>query len=136
MADDDWDRRVRLHAFAFLEQLTTRWGTELPWKELARGFEVDGRPITLLGARGIWKPAAMDLPISITTSHRDPYGDTADDHGFLQYKYFGTDPMHPDNRGLRTCFLEARPLVYFRGVAKGCTRRCGRCSSSATIPRP
>ena len=61
----------------------------------------------------------MDLPISITTSHRDPYGDTADDDGFLQYKYFGTDPMHPDNRGLRTCFAEARPLVYFRGVAKG-----------------
>jgi putative restriction endonuclease len=59
------------------------------------------------------------LPLSITTSHRDPYGDEAGADGFLHYRYFGVDANHSDNRGLRTCFAEGRPLVYFRGVERG-----------------
>ena len=119
MTDADRDWLLRLRAFAFLEELTNQFGNELPWKALAQGFESDGQRITLLGARGIWKPAAMQLPISITTSHRDPYGDEAGDDGFLRYRYFGLDAMHPDNRGLRECFADGRPLIYFRGVEKG-----------------
>lgn len=117
--DVDRDWLLRLRAFACLEELTAVWGDELPWKELAKGFEFEGSRVTLLGARGIWKPSSMQLPLSITTSPADPYGDETSDDGFLRYRYFQADPMHPDNRGLRTCFQEARPLVYFRGVAKG-----------------
>jgi putative restriction endonuclease len=77
--------------------------------------------ITLIGARGIWKPAGLDVPLSITTSWRDPYGDEADDRGFLQYRYFGDppNPAHPDNAGLRRCLHEGRPIMYFRAVDKG-----------------
>ncbi|HEY3674052.1 MAG TPA: HNH endonuclease [Acidimicrobiia bacterium] len=116
-ADRDW--LLRLAAFQYVERLTETWGPVLPWDPLAQGFEWQGERITLLGARGIWKPRAMGLPLSITTSHKDPYGDEAGSDGFLHYRYFQTNPDHPDNRGLRTCLAEGRPLLYFRGVEKG-----------------
>ena len=119
VADEDIDRLIRLHAFDFVSRLFERLGDPLPWQPLAEGFEFRGRRVTLLGARGIWKPAAMSLPLSIRTSHRDPYGDEARDDGFLHYRYFGTDIGHVDNAGLRACLDQARPLIYFRGVSKG-----------------
>lgn len=117
MVDRDW--MVRQHAFRYLEQLTAVHGDVLPWKPLQEGFEVDGRRITLIGARGIWTPAGLDLPISITTSPKDPYGDEARDDGFLHYRYFQDDPSHRDNAGLRRCLHEGRPIVYFRAIARG-----------------
>ena len=115
--DRDW--LIRQHAFRFLEDLTVEHGDVLPWGPLRDGFEVDGQRVTLIGMRGIWKPASLDLPISITTSPKDPYGDIADDEGLLQYRYFGPDPGHPDNAGLRRCLHEGRPLIYFRAVDTG-----------------
>jgi putative restriction endonuclease len=115
--DRDW--LIRQHAFQFLGRLSAEHGDVLPWEPLRDGVEVDGQRITLIGARGIWKPAMLDLPISITTSPNDPYGDEADEHGLLQYRYFGTDASHPNNVGLRRCMNEGRPLIYFRGVGKG-----------------
>jgi putative restriction endonuclease len=115
--DHDW--AARQHAFRFLEQLAATHGDGLPWKALQDGFTLAGQRITLIGQRGIWKPAALDLPISIITSPKDPYGDEADERGLLQYRYYGTDPNHPDNAGLRRCFHEGRPLVYLRAVERG-----------------
>ena len=119
VVDRDW--LIRQHAFRFLEDLQSRYGDPLPWKPLQDGFELDGQRVTLIGARGIWKPASLGLPISITTSWKDPYGDEADERGFLQYRYFGDppDPEHPDNAGLRRCLTEGRPIVYFRAIEKG-----------------
>lgn len=117
VVDRDW--MVRQHAFRFLEGLSAAHGDVLPWKPLQEGFELDGRRVTLIGARGIWKPKSIDLPISITTSWKDPYGDEADEKGLLQYRYYGTNPGHPDNAGLRRCLHEGRPIIYFRAVAKG-----------------
>jgi putative restriction endonuclease len=117
VVDRDW--LVRQSAFRFLEELSAEHGDVVPWRALHQGFEFDGARVTLLGARGIWKPATIELPISITTSWKDPYGDTTNDDGLLQYRYFGDDPAHPDNAGLRRCFAEGRPLVYFRAVDKG-----------------
>jgi putative restriction endonuclease len=113
----DW--QARLAAFAFVEQLTARHGEVLPWEPLRDGVELDGRRITLIGQRGIWKPKSLDLPISISTSPRNPYGDEASDDGFLHYRYYGSDPNHPDNVGLRECFRRGLPLIYFAGVEKG-----------------
>jgi putative restriction endonuclease len=115
--DQDW--AVRQHAFRFLDQLSATHGDVLPWRSLQDGFHIAGRRITLIGQRGIWKPAALDLPISIITSPKDPYGDEADETGLLQYRYYGSDPNHPDNVGLRRCFHEGRPLIYMRAVDKG-----------------
>ena len=115
--DRDW--LVRQYAFRFLEDLSAIHGDVLPWKPLQQGFELDGQRVTLIGARGIWKPASMDLPMSITTSWKDPYGDEAGADGLLHYRYYGDNPRHPDNAGLRRCLREGRPIIYFRAVEKG-----------------
>ena len=117
--DVDRDWLIRLASFQFVEHLTETRGPVLPWASLTQGFEWQGERITLLGQRGIWKPRPMTLPLSIRTSHADPYGDEAGDDGFLHYRYFGNDEHHPDNRGLRECFAAGRPLIYFRGVERG-----------------
>jgi putative restriction endonuclease len=117
VVDRDW--LVRQYAFRFLDELAAEYGDVLPWQPLRDGFDFDGSRVTLIGVRGIWKPASLQLPISITTSWKDPYGDETGEDGLLHYRYFGTDVAHPDNEGLRRCFLEGRPLVYFRAVEKG-----------------
>ncbi len=119
MAGGDQDWLIRQHAFEHLDRLTAQWGDPLPWNALSHGFEFRGRRVTLIGARGIWKPGAMDLPLSIATSPKDPYGDFAGDDGRLRYRYFGTSATHPDNVGLRACLTGALPLIYFRGLEKG-----------------
>jgi putative restriction endonuclease len=119
MAEPDADWQMRWAAFTFVEELTTRHGDVVPWQELSRGFTFDGQRVTLIGQRGIWRARGWSLPISITTSWNDPYGDSPGDDGFLRYRYFGTDPMHADNVGLRRLMEQGRPLLYFRGVAKG-----------------
>lgn len=113
------DTAIRHQAFTFVERLRLLHGDGLPWGPLATEFVVDGVRIPLIGQRGIWKPAALDVPISITTSPKDPYGDKLHDDGFLHYRYFGVDPSHPDNTGLRRAMHEEIPLVYFHGISKG-----------------
>lgn len=117
VVDRDW--LVRQSAFRYLEQLTGEFGDILPWGPLHQGFEFNGERVTLVGMPGIWKPATLGLPLSIRTSWKDPYGDATGDDGLLQYRYFGSDPEHPDNAGLRRCHVEGRPLVYFRAEEKG-----------------
>lgn len=113
------DRLVRLEAFHWLDDLMDAGGDAFAWSDLAHGFQFQGVNVPLIGARGIWKPAVLEVPISITTSHRDPYGDVLGDDGFLQYRYFGTDASHPDNAGLRRAMNEGRALIYFRGIERG-----------------
>lgn len=110
---------MRSAAFAYLEQLRSRHGDALPWAQLTHGFRFQGEPVPLIGARGIWKPRILDIPISVTTSHADPYGDELAEDGFLRYRYFGQDPQHPDNTGLRRAMEEGRPLIYFAGTSRG-----------------
>ncbi len=62
----------------------------------------------------------MELPISITTSPKNPYQDTLDPvTRELHYRYFGRDPNHVDNVGLRRLMAEQRPVIYFHGIQKG-----------------
>lgn len=119
MVSDVDDRLVRLEAFRWLDELAESGGDAFAWNDLTHGFSFNGTSVPLIGARGIWKPAVLDVPISITTSHRDPYGDVLGEDGFLQYRYFQTDPDHPDNAGLRRAMNEGRALIYFRGIERG-----------------
>jgi putative restriction endonuclease len=83
-------------------------------------FELDGRRVPLVGPSGIWKPAACELPLSITTIVSGPYDDSYDrEAGTLRYAYRGIDPHHRDNRGLRRAMAERVPLVYFHAVEPG-----------------
>jgi putative restriction endonuclease len=111
------DQRVRLAAFQWLRAQMDVHGEVLPRSVLAQGFELDGRRVPLLGPQGIFKPAVCEAPLSVTTvpgQYPDAMGS-----GTLAYAYRGTDPAHPDNRGLRRAMQEQVPLVYFYRIQPG-----------------
>ena len=62
------DRLLRAVVFGWLERLTSRFGDEIPWSELKRGMDVDGRSVQVLGPQGIFTPAGLRIPLSITTA--------------------------------------------------------------------
>ena len=78
-----------------------------------------GRRVPVIGPQGIFKPALMDIPISITTSPSGPYEDTIGSDDLLRYRYRGSDPSHRDNVGVRTAMNYALPLAYFHGIVPG-----------------
>ncbi len=127
MTDDATDQAVRNAAFEFLDQQVQRHGEVLPWRTLTQDFLFNGIRVPLLGAAGIWKPAILDLPISITTappksSKEAPYDDGVRSDGLLTYRYRGDSPSHPDNVRLREAFRRGVPVVYFLGIDKGLYR--------------
>jgi putative restriction endonuclease len=111
----DW--QIRRAVFDWLTEQRESVGEALSRDSLER-FELDGRRVPLVGPSGIWKPAVCELPLSITTSFRSPYGDTFAE-GVLNYAYRGTDPQHRDNVGLRRAWRERVPLVYFHAIEAG-----------------
>ena len=113
------DELIRVAAFKWLEEQLALHGGILPRSLLEQGFKFHGHRITLLGPQGIWKPAIMDLPISITTITNTSYSDELSDDGFLVYSYRGIDPYHRDNVALREIMEKGIPLIYFLGVEKG-----------------
>lgn len=113
------DDQIRLAAFEWLDKQTTIYGDVLSREILANGFYFNGERITLLGPQGIWKPKIMTYPLSITTIQGSLYEDINTPEGFLKYKYRGTDPNHPDNKGLRSLISLKKPLIYFLSIVKG-----------------
>ncbi len=114
------DQRVRLAAFQWLRAQLDVHGDVLPRSILAEGFVFDGVRVPLLGPQGIFKPALMTgAPLSITTIPGGPYDDTMGTSGALKYRYRGTNPAHPDNRGLRRAMQEQLPLAWFYRVQPG-----------------
>jgi len=64
----DADDHVRLAAFRFLQHQSGVFGGTLPWRALSTGFVHEGRRLPLVGPQGIFRPAGMRLPLSITTA--------------------------------------------------------------------
>jgi putative restriction endonuclease len=118
----DVDQRVRLAAFQFLDEQTRMHGEgALPRSVLATGFTFEGTRVPLIGPQGIFKPAILKLPLSITTvppSDRmaPPYDDAIEPGGLLRYRYRGRDANHRDNMGLREAMRLQVPLIYFFGI--------------------
>ncbi len=115
----DRDSAVRLAAFRWLEEQVAVHGDVLPIELLRQGFDAFGHRIRLAGPQGIFKPAVLELPLSITTAPEGPYDDSFDADGLLNYRYRGTDRQHRDNVGLRMAMQLRKPLVYLHGVVKG-----------------
>lgn len=114
------DKRVRLATFRWLEQQVALHGDVLPRGMLLDGFQLDGQRIPLMSQQGIFKPKVLpQIPLSITTTPRGPYGDQLSPEGLLLYSYRGTDPEHHENVGLRTAMLQGTPLVYLYGLLPG-----------------
>lgn len=120
---DSRDTAVRARAFEFLNEQRMIHGDILPVSVLRQGFVFQGDRVPLVSPQGIFKPRAMDLPLSITTvppSHKgtQPYDDQVSVDGLLLYRYRGNDPDHPDNAGLREVMRRQLPLAYFYGIIK------------------
>ncbi len=113
------DEQIRMAAFAWLEKQAIFYDDVLPWSVIQNEFSFQAQRVPLIGARGIWKPKKLQLPISITTSPDGPYDDGPTKDNFLRYRYRGTDPYHADNVGLRKVMQKQIPLIYFLGVVKG-----------------
>lgn len=114
---------VRAAAFDYVDQLTEHGERAAHWADLSN-FTFHGTRVPLVGPQGIFKPAVLDLPISILTAYRSPgrdrpYDDEEDESGFIYYRYRGTNPQHHENVALREVRDRSIPLVYFQGVAKG-----------------
>lgn len=112
------DQGIRRRVFDWLTE--QRQTGETIARAALETFSIDGRRVPLVGPSGIWKPAACELPLSITTTVGGPYDDAFDrDAGTLRYAYRGTDPQHRDNRGLRRAMVERVPIVYFHAIEPG-----------------
>ncbi len=59
MFDRALDTRIRMAAFEWLEEQTSRYGDVLPRTLLAEGFRIDGVRVPLLGPQGIFKPQVL-----------------------------------------------------------------------------
>lgn len=120
MFDAAHDARVRRAAFTWLSDQVALHGDVLPRHLLAEGFQLDGVHVPLVGPKGIFKPRLMsEAPLSITTAPEGPYDDSFRTDGLLRYRYRGTNPDHPDHRGMRFAMRHSLPLVYIHGVVPG-----------------
>lgn len=119
----DWRAAARTAAFEFIAARTNSGELPISWTDL-QTFTFDGQPMPLIGARGIWKPKILKLPISIVTKAPEigvepPYPDEVTPDGRLLYRYERTDPMLWTNVGLRTAMELGVPVLYLRGIVKG-----------------
>jgi putative restriction endonuclease len=120
------DAAVRTAAFQFLARLGRAQGEDWPVVDrriLSAGFTFAGQRVPLVGPQGIFKPAMLEVPLSILTTppvegKPAPYDDEFG-YGTVIYRYRGTDPMHRDNVGLRAAMVRGLPLIYFRGLVPG-----------------
>lgn len=112
------DELIRLAAFNWLEKQTSMHGDVLSRGLLENGFIHESQKVTLIGAKGIWRPKCMEYPLSITTVVNGPYQDLSDG-SVLKYKYRGNNPHHSDNVGLRSMISLQIPLIYFFGMVTG-----------------
>lgn len=134
------DFLVRAAAFEFLTQQVQLHGDSLPRRVLEKGFLYADFRVPLIGPQGIFKPAILETPISITTvpvveGSPRPYEDDVSFDGLILYRYRGKEPQHPDNRGLRRAMERKIPLVYFYGTVPGCYVPSFPCYIVADNPR-
>lgn len=123
MATADYDDRLRLAVFAYLDRLSVDHPEGIP-SRVINEFRFDGEPLKLIVQPGIWKPRRLSAALTIRTTYtppggQAPYADTVGPDGLVRYKWRGTDPDLADNRALRTAMHEQRPLAYFYAVARG-----------------
>ena len=117
------DSHMRAAMFDHLDKLLAASPDGSLSSSVINAFEFEGRVVRLIVQAGIWKPAGLQAALTIRTTYTPPnqlppYADDVEG-GVVHYKYRGTDPNHADNRALRQAMVEALPLAYFVGVAKG-----------------
>ena len=117
--DRNHDVRFRGAAFDWPARQVELYGEVVPRRVLVEGFDLDQERVPVIGPQGIFKPALMQAPLSLTTSPKGPYDDVIGPDNLLEYRYRGTDPNHRDNVGLRLAMQHGLPLIYFCGLVPG-----------------
>jgi putative restriction endonuclease len=127
----DLAAQLRLRAIAHVEELTLRHGERIPYQVLLDGFIFNDERIPLISPRGIFIPGFLrkrglpEIPLTFNTTAPKagkprPYEDSWTGDGLmLHYKYFGEDPQHRDNVGMRSAMRASTPLIYLYGVQEG-----------------
>lgn len=122
MRDDD----VRAACFSALDVLQAACGPDVPWTELAPGFNFRGRRVPFLNrAYGIYRakdaqrgPAALSINSAF---RRQRYEDEETPDGVL-YAYQDGPVDNHFNTWLRQAYAAQVPLVYFIGTRSGWDR--------------
>lgn len=109
------ETRIRLDAIHHVRALRERW-VAVPASEL-RDFASGGELIVLKGQPGIFKPAALSDPLSITTTISSDYTHDTIEGGRVLYDFLPRSREH-DNDGLKRCAEAVLPLIYFLQVRR------------------
>src|SRR5205085_858705 len=107
--------RIRLEAIQHVRTLRERWPA-VPAAEL-RGFDFDGQRILLRGQQGIFKPAALSDPLSITTTLSSHYTHDTIEGSCVLYDFVPPTREH-ENETLKRCAETVLPLIYFLQLKK------------------
>jgi len=117
------ENEIRTAAIEWVAAISDGGRKPVSWRDLSN-WSYRGARVPLVSQQGIFKPAALSLPISIRTTplksgRPAPYQDEITHDGFLAYAYRGTDPQHADNVRLRQCMEAGFNLLYFEGIESG-----------------
>jgi putative restriction endonuclease len=102
------ETKLRLDAILFVRSLRDRW-VAVPASEL-RGFDIH-----LKGQPGIFKPAELSDPLSLTTTINSKHTQDVIEGSCVQYDYVSRDF---ENEALKRCADAELPLIYFLQVTR------------------
>ncbi len=109
------ETRIRLEAIHYVRDLRERW-VAVPSSELQH-FTTAGRRVFLKGQQGIFKPAGLTDPLSITSTIDSPYTDDPIEGSRVLYDFLA--PVREfENTGLKRCAEAELPLIYFLQVKR------------------
>jgi len=109
------ETRIRLEAIHYVRQLRERW-VAVPAAEL-KHFPTGGRRVFLKGQQGIFKPAELTDPLSITSTLDSPYTDDPIEGSRVLYDFLPPSREF-ENTGLKRCAEAELPLIYFLQVKR------------------
>ena len=104
------ETRIRLEAIHYVRELRERW-VAVPSSELQH-ITTGGERVFLKGQQGIFKPAELSDPLSITSTIDSPYNDDPIEGSRVLYDFA------PGTEGLKRCAEAELPLIYFLQVKR------------------
>jgi putative restriction endonuclease len=109
------ETRIRLEAIHYVRELRERW-VAVPASEL-QSFTSSGERIFLKGQQGIFKPAELTDPLSITSTIDSAYTDNPIEGSRVLYDFLPLSREY-ENVGLKRCAESELPLIYFLQVKR------------------
>jgi len=109
------ETRIRLEGIHYVRGLRERW-VAVPASELQH-FTTGGRRVFLKGQQGIFKPAELTEPLSITSTLDSPYNDDPIEGSRVLYDFLPSSREF-ENVGLKRCAEAELPLIYFLQVKR------------------